>query len=84
MLGDKGVGVAMTSSVWVPRGLGYRSCSSKRASEHQREPVHHGHKGKSEVFSAEAAKTGLYTQASQLRVRREGDIGGEKTDGVRS
>lgn len=41
----------------------------------------HGHKGKSGVFSAEAAKTGLYTQASHPRVRREGDTGGERTDG---
>lgn len=56
MLGDKGIGVETTSSVWVPRGQGYRSCLSKPASAHQREPGDRDHEGKSRVFSAEAAK----------------------------
>lgn len=50
MLGDKGIGVEMTSSVWVPRGRGYRSCLSKTANAHQREPGDHDHEGKSKGF----------------------------------
>lgn len=36
------------------------------------------------VFSAEAAKTGLYTQALHPRVRREGGTDRKRTDEVRS
>ena len=50
MLGDKGIRVEMTSSVWVPRGRGYRSCLSKTANAHQREPGDHDHEGKSKGF----------------------------------
>lgn len=83
MLGDKGIGVEMTSSVWVPRGQGYRSCLSKPA-VHTREPGNRDHEGKSRVFSTEATKTGLYTQASHPRVRREGGTDRKRTDKVRS
>lgn len=70
MLGDKGIGVETTASVLVPGGQGYRSCLSKPTSAHQREPGDRDHEGKSRVFSAEAAKTGLYTKALHPRVRR--------------